>query len=154
MKHGVERLILTVGELKQRRRRHQWERQKSNRFRLAKQQLCTCITLFCTFLYRHFTTTTWKYLISRFVENVNTRPQLYFSFSELRYRSLLEFNSRKNCQHLTNWTRWNTRDKVWGSATSLLKWRFRNRRRPCCLGFLLIWDCVEDWVSVRWNCTI
>ena len=23
---------------------------KSNRFRLAKQQFCTCITLFCTFL--------------------------------------------------------------------------------------------------------
>ena len=34
-------------------------RQKCNRFRLAaKQQLCTCITLFCTFVYRHSTTTT------------------------------------------------------------------------------------------------
>ena len=32
----------------------QRERQKSNnRFRLAKQQLCTCITLFCTFLCCH-----------------------------------------------------------------------------------------------------
>ena len=31
---------------------------KSNRFRLAKQQLCTCITLFSTFLCRHCTTTT------------------------------------------------------------------------------------------------
>ena len=45
-------------ELKQRRRRRQRERQKSNRFWLAKQQLCTCITLFCTFLHRHCTTTT------------------------------------------------------------------------------------------------
>ena len=106
-----------VRELKQRRRRRQRERQKSNRFRLAKQQLCTCITLFCTFLCRHCTTTTWKCLISRFVENANTRQQLYFSFAELWY-SLLEFNSRKNCQHLTNWTRWNKRDKVWSSATS------------------------------------
>ena len=26
---------------------------KNNRFRLAKQQLCTCITLFCTFLCRY-----------------------------------------------------------------------------------------------------
>ena len=31
-------------ELKQRRHRRQWERQKSNRFGMAKQQLCTCIT--------------------------------------------------------------------------------------------------------------
>ena len=39
-------------ELKQQRwrRRRQPERQKSNRFRLAKQQLCTCITFFCTCL--------------------------------------------------------------------------------------------------------
>ena len=46
--------------------------QKCNRFRLEKQQLCTCITLFCTFLCRRCTTTTWKCLISRFVEDVNT----------------------------------------------------------------------------------
>ena len=51
--HGCNNKISTfpVGislsrELKQRRRRRQQERQKSNRFRLAKQQLCTCITLF------------------------------------------------------------------------------------------------------------
>ena len=31
---------------------------KENRFRLAKQQLCSCITLFCTFLCRRCTTTT------------------------------------------------------------------------------------------------
>ena len=38
------------GELKQQRRRGQRERQKRYRFILAKQQLCRCITLFCTFL--------------------------------------------------------------------------------------------------------
>ena len=38
-------------ELKLRRRR---KRQKRKRFRLAKQQLWTCITLFCTFLCRHY----------------------------------------------------------------------------------------------------
>ena len=43
-------------ELKQRQRRRQRERQKRDRFRLAKQQLCTCITLFCTFLCRRCTT--------------------------------------------------------------------------------------------------
>ena len=38
------------GELKQQRRQRQRERQKSNRFILAKQQLGTCITLFVHFL--------------------------------------------------------------------------------------------------------
>ena len=46
-----------------------------------------------------------KCLMSRFVEDVNTRQRLSSSFSELRY-SLLEFSSRKNCQDLTNWMRW------------------------------------------------
>ena len=65
----------------------------------------------------------WKCLISRFVEDVNTR-RLYFSFPEIWY-ILLEFNSRKICQHLTNWTSWNESDKVWSGTNSLLKWRFR-----------------------------
>ena len=130
-------LSLYIKELKQRRRRRQRERQKSNWFRLAKQQLCTCITLFCTFLCRRCTTTTWKCLISRFVEDVKTRQRLSFSFPELWY-SLLEFNSRKICQHLTKWTRWNKRDKVWSSATSLFKWRIRGRCRRCRLSSLLL----------------
>ena len=70
---------------------------KYGKFRLAKQQLCTCITLFCTFLCRHCTTTKWTRLLSSFVEDVNTRQRLSFSFPEPRY-SLLEFSSRKNCQ--------------------------------------------------------
>ena len=36
-----------------------------------------------------------------FVEDVSTGQRLYFSFLEPRY-SLLEFNYRKNCQHLAN----------------------------------------------------
>ena len=81
-----------VRELKQRRRRRQRERQKSKRFRQGKQQLCTCNTLYIPLpsLYDYDV----KCLITRFVENVNTRQQLYFSFPELRY-SLLEFNSKK-----------------------------------------------------------
>ena len=43
---------------RRRRRRRQLERQKSNRFIVAKHQLCTCITLFCTFLCSHCTTST------------------------------------------------------------------------------------------------
>ena len=49
-------LFKSTSYVKRRQRRR--ERQKSNRFRLAKQQLCTCITLFCTFLCRCFTTYT------------------------------------------------------------------------------------------------
>ena len=67
------------------------ERQNSNKFRSAKQKFCT---LFCTFLCRHCTTTTWKCLFSRFVEDVNTTEWLSFFFPELRY-SILEFNSTK-----------------------------------------------------------
>ena len=50
---------------------------------------------------------------------MNAKQQLYFSFPELRY-GLLEYNSKTNCQYLTNWTRWNKRDKVWRSTISLL----------------------------------
>ena len=55
-------------------------RQKSKSCRLAKEQLCTCITLFGTFLCRHCTTATWKYLNSRVVEDVNTRQRLSWLF--------------------------------------------------------------------------
>ena len=144
----------TSSEVKQRRRRRQRERQKQKkRVRLAKQQLCTSITLFCTFLCRCCTTTTWKCLIWRFVEDVNTRQRLSFSFPELWY-SLLEFKSRKKYQHLTNWTSWNNCDKVWSSATSLFKWRFRSRRCRCRLSSLLLnslslhrLDCLSDYTS-------
>ena len=39
-------------------------------------------------------------------------------------------------QHLTNWTRWNNRDKVGNGTNSLFKRRFRNHRRCCCLSSL------------------
>ena len=105
----------------QQERRRERERQKSNSFRLVKQKLCTCITLFCTFFSRRSTTTTWKCLILCFVENGNPIQQLPISFPELWY-SPLEFNSKK-FQHLTN---------------TLLKWRFRSRRRRCCLSSLIL----------------
>ena len=110
------------------------------RFRLAKQQLCKCITLFCTFVCRYCTTTTWKCLISRFVGNVNTRQRLF--------DTPLEFNCRKICQHLTNWTRWNKRDKIWNRANWLFKWRFRSRRRRFCL-YSLLWEAVayKNWTT-------
>ena len=108
--------------------------------------------LFCTFLSRRCTTTTWKCLISRFVEDGNTRQRVSFSFPELWY-SLLEFSSRKSCQHLSNWTRWTKRETVWSRATVLFQWRFRGRRRPCCLSSLS-WNetgVKEPLTTVRWK---
>ena len=64
------------------------ENGKKHRFRLAKQKHWTCVTLFCTFLCRRCTTTTRNCLISRFMEDVNTRQQFSFIFPELRYTVL------------------------------------------------------------------
>ena len=77
------KLYRSIRELKQRRRRLQRGRQKSNRVRLAKEKLCTCITLFYTFLCCRCMTTMWNCLIWRFVEDLNTRQWPSFSFSEL-----------------------------------------------------------------------
>ena len=77
------KLYRNVRELKQRRPRRQRGRQKSNGVRLATEKLCTCITLFYTFLCCRCMTTMWNCLIWRFVEDVNTRQWPSFSFSEL-----------------------------------------------------------------------
>ena len=77
------KLYRNVRELKQRRPRRQRGRQKSNGVRLAKEKLCTCITLFYSFLCCRCMTTMWNCLIWRFVEDVNTRQWPSFSFSEL-----------------------------------------------------------------------
>ena len=85
-----------------------------------------------------------KCLISRFKQDVNRRQRLSFSFPVL-WSSALELNSREICQHWTNWTRWNKREKVWGSANSLFKWRFRSHRRRCCLSCLIIREKRHDF---------
>ena len=110
-------------------------RKKSNRCRLAKQQLCTCITFFWTFLCCRCMIKTWKCLISRFVEDRTTRQGLSSSFPKTLIQSL-EFNSRKICEHLTNWMTWNYRDKLWSSAKSFLKLRICSRPRRFCLSSL------------------
>ena len=88
-------------KLKQRWQRRQRKRQKSKRFRLAKQQLCTCIKHFL-----YISLPSWdEYNVkvpkfTSFVEDGNTRQQLSFSFPEFWY-SPLEFNFKNICQHLT-----------------------------------------------------
>ena len=67
---------------------------------ISKKQLCTCITLFRTFLSRFCTTTTWKCLILRFMEDVNKQRPNFISLSELEYGSL-KFSFRRVRLQLT-----------------------------------------------------
>ena len=87
-----------IKELKQRRNRRQRERQKRNRCRLAKTTTLHVHHALLTFLCRHCTTTTWKC-----GEREHKTTTFFF----------LSRNFRRKCQHLTNWTRWNKRDKIW-----------------------------------------
>ena len=89
------------GELKQRRRRRKRERQKSNikveigkNNNFARASHVHHSLVLCTLLCRHCTTTMWNFLISRFMEDVNTSQRFSSCFCELRY-SPLEFNSWK-----------------------------------------------------------
>ena len=88
-------------ELKQRHRRRQRARQKSKGLDWQNNNSTRASRFFVHFFVVTARATTWKYLTSRFVEDVNTRQWLSFSPPELWY-SLLEFNSRENCQHLMN----------------------------------------------------
>ena len=84
----------------------------------AKQQLCTCITLSCTFLCRHCTTMTGKCLILRFMEDVNKRRVNFLSLSDLEYRSK-EFGSNRVRLHLIKLVSWSNCDRDWKNANSL-----------------------------------
>ena len=83
---------------------------------------------FCTLLCRHCTTTTWKCLISRFMEDVTKRRRMFLSFSKLECGPQ-EINSRKIRLHLTFSADGNKRDNVWKKANALSQLRFRYRRR-------------------------
>ena len=65
---------------------------------------------------------------------MNSKQRLSLSFP--KQYSLVELNSEKYGQHLTNWTTWNKPDKVWGSASSLFRCLFRSLRCRCCLSSL------------------
>ena len=86
---------------------------------------------FCKFLCRHCTTTTWKCLISRFMEDVTKRRRIFLSFSKLGCGPQ-EINSRKIRLHLLFSADGNKRDNVWKKANALSKLRFRYRRRRRC----------------------
>ena len=74
------KLYRSIRELKQRRQRRQRGRQKSNRVRLAKEKLCTCITLFYTFLCCRCMTTMWNCLIFKFCGGLQHKTMTLFFF--------------------------------------------------------------------------
>ena len=94
-------------ELKQRAGRRQRQRERETSKGLDKQNnnfACASRLFVPSFavVARLRRTTTWKYLISRFVEDVNTRQRFSFSLPEL-WCSHLEFIFRKSRQHLSDW---------------------------------------------------
>ena len=87
---------------------------------MAKQKLCSCSTLLCTFLNCHCMIMTWKSLISRvssFMEDVNKRGRFFLSLSKLECDSK-EISSREIRLHFTFSAKWKKRDKVWKNASS------------------------------------
>ena len=79
------------------------------RFRLVKQQLrSTCITPFCTFVFCHFTSTTWKYLISRTLKRTWTRTTLFF----FPWTSLRSFRIQLQKKIARIWPMERDRDRV------------------------------------------
>ena len=64
--------------------------------------------------------------------------EFLFLFLNFHTYSLLEVNSRKSCQRLRLTERDRLkREAVWSTATLLFKWRFRGRRRRCCVSSLI-----------------
>ena len=93
-----------------------------------KKKLCTCITLFCKFLARPCTTTTWNDQIWSLLGNGNGKAINSTISVRIRARSLL-FSSKLNSLLLSNWAPWNNREKKWKDAKSIFRRRFHGRRR-------------------------
>ena len=94
----------------------------------AKQQLCTCIRLFCTFLSLHCTTTTWNDQILSFFEDGNSKTINSTISVWTRARPPL-FSCNINSLLLSNWATWDNREMVWKDAKSIFQRPFNGRRR-------------------------
>ena len=119
-------------------RRQQRERKKQQKVSVGKQQLCTCISLLCTFLCRFCPTTKRNCLILLFREDVSNGRRNFILFLKLEY----SMDNRKNIVMnivLRNSTpggfayinfdkvSWNNGDKDRKNTNSFLKRSFR-----CC----------------------
>ena len=78
-----------VRDFKIQRRGRQRERQKKNNwFNKQNNNFASASRFFVHFFARFCTTTTWKCLISRFMEDVNKQRRNFISLSELGYQLL------------------------------------------------------------------
>ena len=133
--------IASVHDIKlwfcQRRRRRQRERQKSIGFHSWQNNNTARASRF----FVHCILSLHDYDVKiPDVKFCGGREHKTTTFSLFSWTSMQSFRiqlQNKKSQHLTNWTRWNKRDKVWSRANSLFKWRFRNRRRGRCLSSLI-----------------
>ena len=80
--------ILGIRDLKIRLQRRQRECHKTNKSDQQNNNSERAVRFFVHFFYRHCSPTTRNFLVSRFTEDVNTRQQFSFSFSDLRYSPL------------------------------------------------------------------
>ena len=94
----------------------------------AKQQLCTWITLFCTFLCRPCTTTTWNEQILSWLENGNGKAMNFTISLWIRTRSPT-FSSKLTSLFSRNWVTWYKGQKVSEDETSIFQRRFHWHRR-------------------------
>ena len=78
---------------------------------LAKQQLCTCITLFCTFLCLHYETTTWNDQILSLLGDGNGKA-INSTISVRTWARSPLFSSSQNPLLLSNRANWDNREKV------------------------------------------
>ena len=90
---GTLRDLMTRTATRTLKKIHRFNIKKRNNFARASR-------FFVHFFARFCTTTTWKYLISCFMENVTNRRRNYISLSELGY-SHLKFSFKRVRLHLT-----------------------------------------------------
>ena len=99
-------------------------------------QLCTCISLFCTFLCRFCANSTWNCLILLFREDVNKRRRDFILFPNLNM--VLRNSSPGGFAYIWQ-NKWDGIIALKTDANSFLKRRF------CCHHFVPSWSlCYED----------
>ena len=103
-------------------------KQKRNSFRLAKQQLGTCIMFFCTVSLPSLHVYDVKPRNFTLCGGWEHKTTIFFFFCEVRY-SHLEFNSWKNHQPMKNEKSWNKSDESWNIRNPIFGWSFRRCRR-------------------------
>ena len=110
---------------------------KAQRVSLAKQQLCTCIALFCSFPRLSCTTTTWNDQILSWHENGNGEALNFTIFVWTRTRSPL-ISSDLTSLLSGNWLTWYKVEKVSEDVKSIFQRHFHWRRRCRVVRSLLV----------------